>query len=235
MARCFLQEGISFKVLNAKFKYGYNKYDQEHLYRFIQKYNLDCTTIEINIENFLDTELLAYADATQSVSPQFPVNMKLWDAVDGYIVSGHGDPIIRRVPYTKDFFLQVQEKEDAIFRYFLWRGRDGCPGFYNYTPEILLSFIMESEVSRMLLFGYNARVSHIAGTKEIVYSKSCDLAKREAATGFEHIQHLDSKYRTILLERHSQASSVFKIPVNKLVDQLWPDCMTTEGGAKYLP
>lgn len=233
VVKTFLTANIPVKVAINVFENGYNAYDVQHARRFCQKHDLKLYEFPINVERFFEEELTYYATSTACVSPQFPVTMKLWDQLDGYIVSGNGDPILIRDPYTREFYFRIKETEDSVYRYFVWRNRDGCPGFYSYRPELLLSFLMEEEIMKMLLFGYYVRVRKVAGPKEVVYNKYASLEKREPMNGFEKIISLDNAYRSKLLHLLPKPG-IFTMSIQHMIETLWPKCMTVEGGTKYM-
>lgn len=233
ICRAFLEAKVPFQVINAKFKKDINLHDCQYVQKFCNQYDIKLYTHEIDIENFLDTKMYDYAQLTQSCSPQFPVHMHLWDQFDGFIVAGHGDPIFLRDVGQKDFYFQIQEKEDSVFRYFVERNRQGCPGFYVYRPELLLSYLLEPEIMKLFLFGKNAKLLNQKGQKELIYNKCFNLESRKEFTGFEHIQQLDKKHRELLSAQYS--NDQFKMSIRGLIDVLWPNNFTDHTGAKYIP
>jgi len=216
----FLAAEIKFKVATAVMKHQENAYDLEHSRKFCKLLGLPLHEVVIDINSFLATELDHYATETKCVSPQFPVHMKLWDQLDGFIVAGHGDPIFKRV--NNIWMFNVQEKEDSVYRYAKWRNRNMAPGFFAYTPELLLSFILEKEVSNMFITGKSAKINDIIQIKHNVYSKYYNISKREKKTGFEEINKLDDYYRNKLLTMFPDNNRKFSNPVENLIDQLWP-------------
>jgi len=216
----FLEAGIDFKVATVAMKNKINEYDLQHSRSFCHRAGIKLHEFEIDVEEFYRNELETYAVATNCISPQFPVHMWLWDQLDGLIVAGHGDPIFKCK--DREWYLQIQEKEDSVFRYAKWRDRNMAPGFYVYTPELLLSFMLEQEVSNMFLAPKRAGLKDIQQVKHLVYSKYYDINAREKQTGFEYIQDLDTKYRTDLKNKIS-GHGVFLQPVRELLDRLWPN------------
>ena len=218
--RVFLEAGIDFRVATAVMKNETNDYDLQHSRSFCERMGITLHEFEIDLEEFYKNDLETYAVATNCTSPQFPVHMWLWDQLDGFVVAGHGDPIFKRK--DSGWHLQIQEKEDSVFRYAQWRNRNMAPGFYVYTPELLLSFMLEQEVSNMFLAPNKAGLRDIIQVKHLVYSKYYDMSAREKRTGFERTQDLDTQYRTHL-KNTIQGHGVFLQPVSKLLDTLWPN------------
>jgi len=229
----FLEAKIPFSVIHAKFKNNLNEYDTRYVKKFCNKHDIKNYIFEIDIEQFFENKMFEYADLTTCSSPQFPVHMHLWDSFDGFIVAGHGDPIFLRDVNTSDFYFQIQEKEDSVFRYFVEKNRQGCPGFYVYRPEMLLSYLLEPEIMKLFLFGKNAKLLNQKGQKERIYHKCFDLEKRLEATGFELMNDLDQKYRNMLSKKY--ANRQYKVSIGKLIDMLWPENFINHTGAKYIP
>ena len=232
--RSFMEAGIPFKVATTKFKGELNEYDLYFARKFCRENNIELHEIQIDIEKFLENDLETYAYALNCNSPIFPSHLKLWDQLDGYIVAGHGDPIFRRIESTNDWYFQVKENEDTVYRYFKWRNRDGAPGFYAYTPEILLSFMYTPEFTRLMTFGHRGKVMGITGTKENILERSFGTEHRTGSTGFEKIDHLDKQYRSYLESKIT--TTVWTTPVNTFIKTLWPDSMTgSSKGTPHLP
>ncbi len=215
----FLEAGIQFRVATIVMKDGSNDYDLQHSRNFCKRMGIKLHEFEIDLEEFYKNDLETYAVATNCISPQFPVHMWLWDQLDGFIVAGHGDPIFKR----KDsrWYLQIQKKEDSVFRYAQWRNRNMAPGFYVYTPELLLSFMLEKEVSNMFIAPKLAGLRDIAQVKHLVYSKYYDMVEREKRTGFELVDNLNNEYK-IHLENTIPGHGVFLQSVEDLLHRIWP-------------
>jgi len=196
VVRTFLEAGIDFKIATAVMSNQENSYDLDHSRRFCKALGLHLHEVEIDVVEFFETDLESYAVNTTCVSPHFPVHMKLWDQLEGFIVAGHGDPIFKRI--NNVWYFQVQEKEDSVYRYAEWRDRKMAPGFYAYTPEILLSFILEKEISNMLITGMATKLDNVIQVKHNVYSKYYPITDRVKQTGFEKLKDLDLKHRATL-------------------------------------
>jgi len=215
----FLEAKIPFEIITARFKKNLNEYDFNYVKKSCDRNHLKLNIINIDIEKFLEVEMIDYANATQCCSPQFPMHMYLWDAFDGFIVAGH-NLTFRRNPSLEQFHFTIGEKNDSVFRYYIWRNRDGCPSFNIYTPELVLSFMLENEISKLFAFGKAFKVASSRKQKTILYRNCYDIEEREKQTGFEHIMELDKKYRDKLENLYSNDSC--QISLRKLIEQLSP-------------
>jgi len=216
----FLEAGVPFEAIISRFKDGLNEYDYNYAEKFCRNHNVKLNVFDVDIKKFLETEMMDYAIATKVCSPQFPFHMHLWDAFDGFIVAGH-ELQFRRIAPGKDFFLKAQEKEDSVHRYNIWRNRNACPAFFFYTPELALSFILHSEMTKLFAFGKAFQTAYSGmESKARVYESCFDIEKRESCTGFEKIMDLDAKYRATLEDMFG--TYYCTIPINELMNQLSP-------------
>lgn len=218
VARVFLEANIPFNAATLVYDSNINEYDVNHCRDFCEKYDITLHEFNLDLEKFLDNEMFDYAFDLRSVSPQFPTHAFLWDKLDGFIVAGHGDPIF--IKKNKQWFFQIQEKEDTIYRYLEDRKIDGATGFYAYTPELLLSFILEKEISNMFL---SPEYYDIVQVKYKVY-ENCypDMVRREKKTGFELIDELDKSKRKELKDLLPMNGRVFLSPIQDFIKELWP-------------
>lgn len=231
LVHTFLAAGINFKVATNVFKNGYNQYDVSRSRKFCNKYGLKLHEFELDVEQFWDNHVEDFSSKTITHSPHFSTHMHLWDQLDGYIVAGHGDPIFL---LKKDGWMyRVKEQEDSVYRYAQWRNRDMAPGFYAYTPELLLSFIMEKEISNMFLMHRWTNVDNVMFPKYDVYSKYYDIEHRIKQTGFEKLTDVDTVHRKKLVEMLPEQKT-FLQPVDKFIESLWPvELMTEKHKARF--
>jgi hypothetical protein len=222
IVRSFLEAEVPFEAITARFENNANEYDLFYVDKLQSKYGFKVNILDIDVEKFLETKMMDYAVPTKTASPQFALHMYLWDSFDGFIVSGHEPEFIRKGP-SKVFAFEAIEKQDSVHRYYIWRNRDGAPAFYFYTPELVITFILEKEILK--LFSLGSVVKHYRGTvqKTKLYEKCFDLEKRESKTGFEDIMDLDKKYRPTLEKMFKfPPKDVLRISLHELLRQLIP-------------
>lgn len=217
----FLEAGVPFEAITARFKYNLNAYDFSFVKKFCDNHNFKLNVLDVDIINFLSTKMMDYALATKVCSPQFPLHMYLWDSFDGFIVAGHELQFRRNAP-LKDFYLKAQEKEDSVHRYNAWRNRNGAPAFYFYTPELVLSFMLDNEMTKLFTFGKTFRIAYSGlETKTRVYENCFDLERRESSSGFEKIMGVDAIYRPTLEEMFGV--DYCALPIDIMMKQVCPN------------
>lgn len=145
-ARSFIAAGIPFIAHILRFSDGLNAHDIVHATRFCDAHGVAYKMHDLDILRFFEAELYDYAAVSQCISPQFCALMWLIDQLDGYIVVGAKQCDLVRRP-SGHWALRESEAANAWYRYFLAVDRSGVPGFHQYTPELMLSYLLKFDGS----------------------------------------------------------------------------------------
>jgi hypothetical protein len=230
--RSFLEAGIPIRVFCLKFANGLNSHDVEWAEKVCRKLGVSLKLVDLDILKFWENDGWDYATRTQCVSPQLLSTMWLADQTDGFCVLGSGENfIVKRVPndyvsgespYLRSVWdLFEKEKIAAWYRHFIVRGRDAAPGFFQYTPELMLSWFLDELGCNLWndrIFGKRNSVS----SKQNFYRRHFEIEERPKYTGFEHIQDEDAKFRRELRTRFDGCDHIVLSPVPTLVRQMLP-------------
>jgi hypothetical protein len=237
--RSFLEAGIPVRVLSLRFNGGLNSHDIDWVERSCARLGVKPTFVDLDLLKFWENDAGAYAERTLCVSPQLLSTMWLADQTDGYVVMGSGENfIVKRVPSsyvsgesrylrsTWDLF--EKEKIAAWYRHFILQGRDAAPGFYQYTPELMLSWFLDP----IGLDLWNDRIPgklNSVSSKLPIYRAHFDVDARPKYTGFEKVQDQDAVFRAALRAKYSSCDHITKTPVPTLVRSMLPmDSATRE-------
>ncbi len=149
VARSFIDANIPITCIIARFDGHLNEDDIRYAFKFCTKYDIPYEVYDINIIDFWKNSLMKYAIKTNCISPQLPVIMWLSDQVNGHVVLGSGECYVAK--NGKSIWeLWEKEKIASWYRHFLVNNMEGTPGFFQYTPEIMLSFITDQVISDMI-------------------------------------------------------------------------------------
>lgn len=226
----FLLAKIPVRAAILRFKNDLNLFDIAYAIIACERMNIKYDIFELDILKFWENELLHYANPTYCISPQLLSTMWLVDQIDEYPVIGSGEcllvkdyddnylPGISTYTHT-EWSLWEKEKIAAWYRHFIVKNRDGCPGFFQYTPEIILSYLNDSFVQKITRSEIIGKLS-TESSKSAIYQQHFNLIEREKYTGFEKIQDKDAYYRRILTEKFSNASQIYKTKVSDLVSSM---------------
>lgn len=230
--RSFVEAGISVRVFSLRFAGGLNAHDLEWVDRTCRKLDVAPTYIDLDILKFWEKNAFAYAERTQCVSPQLLSTMWLADQTDGFCVLGSGENfVVKRVPenyvsgesaYLRSVWdLFEKEKIAAWYRHFIVEGRDAAPGFFQYTPELMLSWFLD-EMGCDLWNDRRIGKRNSVSSKLEMYQRHFDIEERPKYTGFEQIQAEDAVARTELRKRYSACDHIVKTSVPTLVRMMLP-------------
>lgn len=232
VVQSFLMAGIPFKVAVLRFKNGLNQHDISYAIKFCERNEVKFDIYELDILRFWENQLFEYADPTQCVSPLLLSTMWLVDQIDGYPVIGSGECLLVKErepdyvpgvsPYLKSpWSLWEKEKIAAWYRHFIVRRRNGCPGFFQYTPEIILSYLQDPFVGRLINSEIHGKLTTESSKLEI-YMQHFDLETRKKYTGFEMVSQFDPIYRAELMKKYSAYDQIVKTYTNDLFQKLSP-------------
>ena len=210
MVRSFLEARVPFTAAILRFARGRNEHDIAWAQRFCARYNVPFKLVDLDIEKFFESGLaLDYAIATQCVSPELLATMWLIDQLDGYVVLGSGECYLVRVeqpgfvpgktPYNLNAGWYLHEKETvaAWYKFYQARNREGAPGFFQYTPEQIYSFLWDGYVQRLTANLIPGKMGSLT-SKSSIYRQHWDLEPRKKYTGYEKLAGLTYDLRCFL-------------------------------------
>lgn len=224
--RSFVEAGIPVTAAILRFKNDLNIHDISWAVLTCEALKVPYRFYELDVLDFWKNRIFDYAEKTYCVTPQLLPTMWLADQIDGYPVMGSGECLfVKEVPvgyqpgispYEKsDWFLWEKEKIASWYRHFMIYQRDACPGFFQYTPEIMLSYLLDPLVQELISDRIIGKLT-TESSKLKIYQQHFDLITRPKYTGFEKIQNEDAFYRKILRESFPGCDQVHKTKVADL-------------------
>ena len=211
--RSFHDQGIPTKVAICQFANNLNIHDVSYAVVCCQQLDIPFDLIPLDIAKFLDGAFWPYAEATQSRSPELCSTMWLADQVDGVPVMGSGECyLVKRIkatyvdgesPYeTTPWDMYERELIAGWYRHFMRPGheRQAVPGFFQYTPEVMLSFLKDDRVVDLAhdrIIGKRSTITSKLG----IYQKYFPLADRKKFSGYEKVTDRVTAAR-VQLRRH---------------------------------
>lgn len=216
----FVLAGIPVTATILRFKNDLNIHDISYAIVACDKLGVKYRIIDLDIIKFWEEKLFDYADPTYCISPQLLSTMWLADQVDEYPILGSGECLLVKdynenykpgeSPYLhSEWSLWEKEKIAAWYRHFIVKRRNACPGFFQYTPEIMLSYLLDPFVQRLTNSEIIGKLS-TESSKLAIYQQHFKLVDRPKYSGFEKIQKQDSEFRKILVDRFPGTNEIFK-------------------------
>lgn len=227
--RSFVMQKIPIKVAILRFKNDLNIHDIAHAVVVCEQLGIEYTFFDLDITSFWEKEGLKYASATQCISPFLLSTMWLVDQIDGFPILGSGECLlVKRVPSTyipgvspylnSEWDLWEKEKIAAWYRHFIVTDREGCPGFFQYTPEIICSYIQDSYVQKLINNQIAGKLS-TESSKLKIYQQHFQIFDRKKYTGFEKVEAESKPLRTYLENLFPHHNEIVKSECNLLLSQ----------------
>lgn len=179
-----------------KFKDGHNDHELAYAQEYFDKVNFDKSRIKVidfDIKDWLRSNECKYlAEEAQTVELGYTHLFKvaLDHLGDGVTITGHEEPYCHRVDNedgTSKWVFHNHERHYSIHKFFLKFGRAGVPSFFQWSSELLNSFMFNDHWT--MLFN-NMYSPTIWGTEQLKYGflgKAMQLKPRIKYTSFEKV------------------------------------------------
>lgn len=235
--RAFVDAGIKVKVAINRFAKDLNIHDLAYAVATCEALEVEYQFFNLDIEDFWRTKLLSYLQMTDCCWPRLTPTMWLMEQVPGYPILGSGECYLEKIlpagyipgssPYvTTEWVLFEREKIASWYRFLLAINKPGCAGFFQYTPEIILSYLEDPEVEALCRSEVFGKLS-TRTSKHQIYTRHFALTERPKYTGFEKIADLDRYYQTVGKHHFPHHDGIFKTPYRELLGQLRPVAKTS--------
>lgn len=178
ICRSFLYSNLPFEVCIWKYKDDLNKHDIQYAIKFCNQFNVPYKILDLDIIKFIKNMEQDYSK--KFFCPFWFTNLCKWaiEQTNGYQIFGDGnlyfnhDPLgitavkkpvyIPPIPFHPSNYLPTIKIEDKTYKTIVEAqhgettsfleeiGKEGCQGFFHYTPELLLSYIKDELVQDWL-------------------------------------------------------------------------------------
>jgi hypothetical protein len=230
VVKAFIEADVPFKIATFRFTQDKNVHEIAYVEQFCKSMNLNPEYYMITIENWIVTNE-ARTMFTQSQADTFGMvpHMKLmnviWNEWNGLPVMGNGDMYLEKFG-TEWKYVQL-EHILAWYRYAISEGILGGLGFFEHTPEIVLSMMREPLIERLAMGEDKIATKIFENSRYVkykVYKKYWpELANRMKFTGAEMVPVLYHRNHTPLLEARSiQFRDKWTCTFTELLEQLTP-------------
>lgn len=154
VARCLLELGVQFEPVIIRFERGYNSHDIAFAFDFCRKFGLSPRVLDLHVHRFFESGLAYdYAKVAQCASPVLLPHLWAIDQIDGFPIIAGGDPTLVRNKQTFQWEFWDEEIFFSWFRFLAARNRSGLPHFFQSTPELVLSLLLDPLTQEMLQGG----------------------------------------------------------------------------------
>jgi hypothetical protein len=229
-ARSFIDAGVPFIAAILKYKTSssdlvLNSEETKYADELCEQYNIPKKEFVLNPEKFWNSdEYQEIVDISQTRSPQLACTMWLAKQLDGYVVLGQGEPYIYR--QFGEWWFREREFIVSWYKFWMFAGIAGAPGFHQYTPEQILAYLTDPLVVELI---NDTTISNIAGPvsnadiKHALYQKhypESNLDSRKKYTGFENLVFLELIARSKLVDQFPICAEEFTISYTNMIAKL---------------
>lgn len=231
--RSFQQAQVEFDIAILRFKNDFNVHDIAYAVMVCEQLNLKYKIYDLDIEKFWATTGFEIAKKTKCPCPQLVTTMHLCSLVEGVPVISSGECLlVKDVPqdyipgkseYLKSkWFLWEKEKIAGFYRYFITQNTPGVPAFFQYTPELIYSFLKDPIVQDLVSDQISGKLS-TESSKFRIYKQYFDIIERPKYSGFEKILEMEEKFRMQYREEIGHFNDIVKTEYSELLRQVSPD------------
>jgi hypothetical protein len=197
-----------------RFKNDLNAHDIYYAIQACCELDVEMSFLDLDLLQFWREDYFPYAQLTHCFSPQLITTMHLIDRTPGYVVLGSGECLLNRE--GDSWYLWEKERIASWYRFFLKRKRSGCPGFFQYSPEIMLSYLTDPMVKELV----KSNKTSSAEIKLQMYQSHFSIRPRPKYTGFENVQDQDHFIREKLKILYGDSDQIVKTEYHQLVGSL---------------
>ena len=225
----FMFAGVQIRAAITCFHDDLNIQDVRYAVKFCETHEVPYRLLRLDIKHFFRAGLaLRYAEGTKCVQPQLLHTMWAMDQIDGYPILGSGECFLERQSAIDGcgaqsaasiWVMAEKERIASWYRHLIRTQREGCAGFFQYTPEIMLSFLMDETISR-LCTNQIEEFDDTKPIKQLVYRKYFLLEPRKKYHGFENVLHLDEELRPELDRKFGDHNAIAAFEYSALVRDL---------------
>ena len=185
----FLELGFDFTPVIIQLS-DYNAHDLKYAFDFCDSKGVTPRIIKLDFDHFVTSgKIVDIASSITCSGYQIPATMHVAEQLDGFVVLGNDPPYMKLNQETQVWRLEELELIHSILTFFKTRSLEGCPFFLSYTPEMMLSFLLDPTMVALA----NHQIPGKTGTntsKVHVYNNGSgyNLVNRTKYTGYEHIE-----------------------------------------------
>lgn len=173
-----------------------NSHDIQYAYEFCDAKNIKPIIYDLNFEEFIKSgKNIEIAEAATCCAFSLPQTMYVGSQLDGFVLMGNDPPYLRF--RDGNWYLEELEYIHGLIRYYKQNDINGCPFLLSYTPEMMLSFLLDPTMVKLGtgLFpgkqGSNSTKSHVFNNGSNFNMPTYDFVSKSRVkfTGYEHIYH----------------------------------------------
>lgn len=186
----FLALGMDVKPVFVKLSPNYNNVDLAYATEYCKNRNLDLKIIDIDFNSFVENgTIYSIAEEMECSIYHRSALAHAIAKLDGTIVCGDCEPYLKTD--GNKWYLDIDEHEFSMGKFFTKHGITGTPYFGCYTPGKFISYIFTQRVQDLINNRLPGKISSFS-SKSIIYNSDSDynLTHRQKLTGYEEMEKM---------------------------------------------
>lgn len=214
IARVMLQEKVPFTPLILKYERDANAMDIKYAFDFCKQHNLTPEVPTIDITDFFVKTINTPYILGNCAHLMHMHLMRYAASLGGMAVIGVGEQ--RYEKENGKISIPVPRERIAVTHFMQAEQVEGVSAFYCYTPELMLSLLLEAKAH-----GFESIQRFAHNIKDAIYHKYWpDLVKRPKYTGFEYVEDERKEAQRLLHKKYGLKLVKYAIPMFEFEQQL---------------
>jgi hypothetical protein len=166
---------------------AYNHHETQYAFKFCQEHNITPTVVDLDYDKFISSdEYLEIAESMCCGDWRIPCNMWLAKQLDGTVITGNDPPHMKLNSEDAKWYLDEEEIIHSQFNFWRKNKLHGTPFLLSYTPEQMLSFLIDSTIERLANHGFPGKLG-TNSSKVHVFNNGTgfNLIQRTKQNGYE--------------------------------------------------
>lgn len=166
---------------------AYNDHETKYAFKYCNAKNITPTIIDLDYDKFVESgQLLEIAESIQCAAWQLSSNMWLASQLDGTVITGNDPPHMKLNPKDNKWYLDEEEIIHSQLNFWKLKGIHGTPFLLSYTPEQMLSFLIDPTMEKLANHGFPGKLG-TNSSKVHVFNNGTDfnLEQRVKQHGYE--------------------------------------------------
>jgi len=180
--------GIPVEVVIMKTQY--NHHETKYAFKFCDAKNITPTVVDLDYDWFVTSgQLLEIAESMKCSQWQIPANMWLAEQLTGTVITGNDPPHMKLNQQDNLWYLDEEEIIHSQFNFWKQRNILGTPFLLSYTPECMLSFLLDPTMEKLAKHGFPGKLG-TNSTKVHVFNRlsNYNLEQRVKQHGYEVVE-----------------------------------------------
>jgi hypothetical protein len=124
-----------------------NMHDIAYAFDFCTSKNIKPVIYDLNFDEFVESgKIIEVAKSVNCCSFAIPATLHVAGQLDGYSIIAGGDPYIKYNESKNIWLFEELEYAHSSLRYYAKNNLNGSPFILSYTPEMMLSFLLDPRI-----------------------------------------------------------------------------------------